>query len=247
MSDRIEITIPVLNEEQTIENQVVKTLAYFDAHLNQFPKLELVIADNGSTDDTPAIARRLEQRFDNLRYMRLEKRGVGLALKASWSGSDADIVGYMDLDLATDLKYLAPALNALVAREADVVTGSRLAKGAKVVGRTPLREFTSRSFNMLVKMMFNTGFTDGMCGFKFLRREHLERIMSAGAESDGWFFATELLLVAEHLGLKVKDLPVEWTDDPNSKVNIRKLAFEYMKAMRLLKKKLKQDREGQGG
>lgn len=240
MPDRIEITIPVLNEEETLEAQIIKTLDYFDAHLKQFPGLTLIIADNGSTDATPEISTRLQQRFENLKYLRLEKRGVGLALKASWSASEADIVGYMDLDLATDLKHLAPALTALVTREADVVTGSRLAKGARVVGRTPIREFTSRSFNVLVKTMFNTGFTDGMCGFKFLRREHLDEIMSAGAESDGWFFATELLLVAEHLQLKVKDLPVEWTDDPESKVNIRKLAIEYLKAMRLLKKKLNQ-------
>lgn len=243
MSSIIEVTIPVLNEEATLEAQVVKTLEYFKNHLQQFPGLTLVIADNGSTDATPEIARSLEKRFDNLRYLRLEKRGVGLALKSSWGASTADVVGYMDLDLATDLRYLAPAFDALLSEQADVVAGSRLARGAKVIGRSLVREVTSRSFNTIVKVMFGTGFTDGMCGFKFLRREHLAKLMEHGAQSDGWFFATELLVLAEHLNLKIKDLPVEWTDDPNSKVKIGKLAIEYLKAMRVLQHKLRHGQE----
>lgn len=237
MPYQIEITIPVLNEEETLEQQVKTTLSFLETELSS-ESIGLVIADNGSTDATQEIALRLESQFKNLRYLRLEKRGVGLALKASWGSSSADIVGYMDLDLATDLKYLKPALAALKTREADVVTGSRLAKGSKVIGRSLVREITSRSFNLIVKTFFRTGFSDGMCGFKFLLRENLQKIMDTGAESDGWFFATELLVVAEHLGLKVKDLPVCWTDDPNSKVKIAKLALEYLKAMKSLKRKL---------
>ncbi len=235
----IEITIPVLDEEDTLAVQVRKTCAYIAEHLADLAPITLVIADNGSKDKTPEIAAALAaDPALPVRYLRLEKRGVGLALKASWGGSDADIVGYMDLDLATDLKYLRPALAALLADTADAVTGSRLAPGSRVIGRSLKRAITSRAFNLIVKLMFANRFSDGMCGFKFLKRRHLQRIRDAGAVSDGWIFATEVLLVAERLGLRVLDLPVTWTDDPNSKVKIGKLANEYIAALRVLRARL---------
>ena len=159
-------------------------------------------------------------------------------MKASWGNSSADIVGYMDLDLATDLKHLKAAFSSFNG-EVKLVTGSRLAKGAKVIGRSPLRSFTSRVFNLIVQTWFGSSFSDGMCGFKFLERSVLESLMKNGAQSDGWFFATELLVVADAMKLKIKDLPVEWTDDPNSKVKIAKLTAEYLKAMKSLKVQLK--------
>lgn len=234
----IEITIPVLDEEPTLEAQVRKIRQYLDTNLAHLGTISLVLADNGSMDTTPEIARRLEAELPGIRHLRLEQRGVGRALKASWGASTADVVGYMDLDLATDLKHLRDALTPLVNNTADVVTGSRLAKGAVVRGRSLKREITSRIFNTLVKMYFRTSFTDGMCGFKFLRREVFSLVRSAGAESDGWFFATEVLTTADYLGLRVLDLPVEWTDDPNSKVKIARLSLEYLKAMQTLKGRL---------
>lgn len=234
----IEITVPVLDEASTLDTQVRKIRAYIDTHLSDLGAITLVLADNGSKDATPQIAQRLQAELPGVRHLRLEQRGVGRALKASWNASAADVVGYMDLDLATDLKHLRSALTPLANNTADVVTGSRLAKGAVVRGRTLKREITSRVFNALVRVYFRTSFTDGMCGFKFLRREILPRIRSAGAESDGWFFATEVLTAADYLDLRVLDLPVEWTDDPNSKVKIARLSLEYLKAMQALKGRL---------
>lgn len=237
---KVEITIPVLNEEETLEHQVKAVLNFFaDSGLSKEYDMALVIADNGSNDSTQAIGEQLSSHHDCVKYLRLEQRGVGLALKASWTQSSADIVGYMDLDLATDLKHLPSAINKLSSEDVQVVTGSRLAKGAKVIGRSALRSFTSRVFNLLVQAWFRSSFSDGMCGFKFLKRDCLSRVQDNGAVSDGWFFATELLVVADALGYKVYDLPVEWTDDPNSKVKITKLTIEYLKAMRLLKDELK--------
>ena len=237
---KFEITIPVLNEEETLDTQVKKILEFLvESSLAEKHDISLVIADNGSNDGTQAIGEKLSANFENVDYLRLEKRGVGLALKASWTRSTADIVGYMDLDLATDLKHLPSVINALSDEDVKVVTGSRLAKGAKVIGRSPLRSFTSRVFNLLVKAWFRSSFTDGMCGFKFLKRDYLSDIQENGAVSDGWFFATELLVVADALGHRVYDLPVEWTDDPNSKVKITKLTIEYLKAMKSLKDELK--------
>ncbi|WP_448580734.1 glycosyltransferase [Thermaurantiacus sp.] len=235
----IEITIPVLNEEQTLDQQVRKVMTYIDTHLRAYGPISLVISDNGSTDRTPEIARSLEEVFPGrLRYLRLGERGVGRALKASWKSSRCDIVGYMDLDLATSLDHLAPALDRLLAG-ADIVAGTRLAPGSRVVGRRWYRAITSRVFNMIVRLMFNTRFTDGMCGFKFMKRAHVERLIDAGAASDGWIFCTELLIVAEFLGLEIVDLPVTWTDDPNSKVRIGKLTKEYLTALRVLRGRLR--------
>lgn len=238
MSPSIEITIPILNEEATLDAQVRKARHFIENNLRDFAQITLVLADNGSTDATPDIARSLEQELTGIRYLRLEQRGVGRALKASWGQSKAEIVGYMDLDLATDLRYLRPALEKLSNDQADIVTGSRLAKGARVIGRSPLRNFTSRCFNLIVKKMFRIAFSDGMCGFKFLKRSCLENLRNAGAVSDGWFFATEILVTGEYLGYRVYDLAVEWTDDPNSKVKIGKLAIEYLKAMQVLRRRL---------
>lgn len=238
MTASIEITIPILDEQETLECQIRQIRSYLDQNLPEYDHISIVIADNGSKDESPAIARRLEKEVAGVRYLRLEERGVGRALKASWGGSKADIIGYMDLDLATDLKHLKPALDAIIHGGADVVTGSRLAEGALVEGRSALRGFTSRVFNFILKVYLGVTFSDGMCGFKFLRRQVFDRIRGAGAESDGWFFATEVLVVAERLGLKVADLPVQWVDDPNSKVRIVKLSMEYLRAMRRLKERL---------
>ena len=234
----IEITIPILNEEATLNNQVRKLHRFVDQNLSDFGRITIILADNGSTDATPSIARLLEQELVNIHYIRLEERGVGRALKASWRQSMSEIVGYMDLDLATDLSYLKPAFEKLCSDQADIVTGSRLADGAKVIGRSFIRNFTSRCFNLIIKLLFSTSFSDGMCGFKFLKKSSLENIMGAGAISDGWFFATEVLIAGEYLGYRIVDLPVEWTDDPNSKVKIGKLTIEYLKAMQVLRRRL---------
>lgn len=234
----IEITIPILNEEATLHQQVHKAHRFIETSLKDLGPIRIVLADNGSTDSTFEIAQLLTQELTNVDYLRLEQRGVGRALKASWKQSEADIVGYMDLDLATDLRHLRSALERLISDQADIVTGSRLAKEARVIGRSPLRNLTSRCFNAIVKIFFRTSFSDGMCGFKFLKQSHLKNLMEAGAQSDGWFFATEILITGEYLGYRVSDLAVEWTDDPNSKVKISKLAIEYLKAMQELRRRL---------
>ena len=170
--------------------------------------------------------------------MQVPERGVGLALKTSWTKSDADLVGYMDLDLATDLKHFPQAYHALVSEGYDLVYGTRLHKQSKVIGRTLKREITSRVFNLIVKVYLGTQFSDGMCGFKWLKRKHVQRLMDGGAVSNGWFFSTELLAVAEWNALRICELPVQWTDDTSgSKVNISRLAQQYLKAMGVLKKR----------
>lgn len=233
-----EVTIPVLNEEETLAKQVRVLHNFLSRNFPDKNQWSIVIADNGSTDRTPEIALGLGEELPEIRLVKVPEKGVGLALKTSWSASRADMVGYMDLDLATDLQHFVQAYNAIASEGFDLVYGSRLHPRSKVIGRTLKREITSRVFNWILKIYLGTRFSDGMCGFKWLKREHVKPLMEGGAVSNGWFFSTELLTIAEWKGLKMCELPVKWTDDAaNSKVNIPRLAKQYLNAMAILKKR----------
>lgn len=233
-----DITIPVLNEEATLQEQVRKLHVFIVRHFPDTNQWKIVIADNGSTDQTEALGLSLEKEFSNLQFLKVPDRGVGLALKTSWSQSKAAIVGYMDLDLATGLDHFLEAYQAIAEEGYDMVYGTRLHPAAKVVGRTLKREISSRVFNQLLRIYLGVRFSDGMCGFKWLKREHYPALYGRGAQNNGWFFSTELLTVSEWLGLKIKELPVVWTDDvSSSRVEILPLAKRYIRSMRELKKK----------
>ncbi len=233
---KLDIIIPVLNEEATLAVQIEKILAFIKSEIASEHQLSVVISDNGSTDKTEVIALDcVNQHPAVIRYVKVGQRGVGLALKTAWSQSNADVVGYMDLDLATDINHIHQVIQAFEHQSCDIVYGSRLSKQSKVVGRTLKREVVSRLFNFIIKRYLHTSFSDGMCGFKFLRRSLLEDLLKNGAVSDGWFFCTELLVVGEWQGHNLVELPVLWTDDPNSKVNIKSLTLEYLSAMKQLK------------
>jgi glycosyltransferase involved in cell wall biosynthesis len=232
-----DITIPVLNEEKTLDRQVRILYTFLKEHFPTPKQWRIVIADNGSTDDTLMIAQTLQQELEGVTYVNVPRKGVGLALKTSWSQSTADIVGYMDLDLATDLPHFLEAYQALTEQNMDIVYATRLHPKSQVIGRTPKREFTSRVFNFILKTYLGVQFSDGMCGFKWLKRPLVRPLMEGGAVSDGWFFSTELLTIAEWKGLKMYELPVKWTDDSDSRVKIGPLAKQYLKAMRILKNK----------
>lgn len=231
-----DITIPVLNEEATLDRQVRILYQFLHQHFPDTGQWQIIIADNGSTDNTRHIAAALGDEFEEVKLVGVPERGVGLALKTSWAQSKADIVGYMDLDLATDLRHFPQAINALTTEGFDLVYGTRLHKKSRVIGRTLKREITSRVFNLMLKWYLGTRFSDGMCGFKWLHRKHVSALLEGGAVSNGWFFSTELLAVAEWKRLSMCELPVIWTDDTSSsRVNILRLAKQYIAAMRVLK------------
>lgn len=232
-----DVTIPVLNEEETLDQQVRTLHRFLTEHFPTPGQWRIVIADNGSTDNTAHIALALGDDLPEVQLVRVPEKGVGLALKTAWTQSKADIVGYMDLDLATDLQHFIQAYHALATEGFDLVYATRLHRKSKVRGRSLKREFTSRMFNIILRVYLGTRFSDGMCGFKWLKREHVQPLMAGGAVSNGWFFSTELLAIAEWQGLRMCELPVRWTDDPNSKVNIPKLARQYLQAMVVLRKR----------
>lgn len=233
-----DITIPVLNEEETLQAQVRQLHAFVTQHFPDTRQWKIVIADNGSTDRTEPLGRELSGEFSNVQFLKVPDRGVGLALKTSWSQSQADIVGYMDLDLATDLKHFPEAYSAIAEEDFDIVYGTRLHPEAKVIGRSFKREVSSRVFNWILSTYLGVQFSDGMCGFKWLKRTHYPALYERGAQNNGWFFSTELLTTAEWLKLKIKELPVVWTDDvSSSRVEILPLAKRYLRSMWELKKR----------
>ncbi len=224
----LELTIPVLNEEKSILNQLAVLESYVGQNLQDFGTIGFVIADNGSTDRTSDLARNLAARTSNFRYVRIDTPGVGAALKESWGTSRAQFVGYLDLDLATDLKHLRQALEIMTVGQAEIVNGSRLLSGSIVLGRKWNRTVLSKSFNRIVRIVFRVPFSDGMCGFKILDRAKVQNLLNQDQMSNGWFFATELLIRAERLGLSVVEIPVTWTDDQDSKVRPIRLSAQYL-------------------
>lgn len=231
----VEIALPVLNEEMGLEKNVVSLLEFADRELISDYSIAVSIVDNGSTDATPLIAEKLCQRDSRVRYLRIEERGVGRALKTCWSQSTADIVGFMDVDLATDLVHLKEALSVLVSKKAELVYGSRLTQDSLVTGRKWYRSLISRIFNFLLKTYLGVRLSDGMCGFKFMNRPLYDFLSENGAVTNGWFFSTEILVIAEWHKKSLHELPVKWHDDPQSKVKVIKLSLEYLKAMKRLK------------
>lgn len=234
----LEITIPVLNEEETIRDKIKEMIDYTQKNiLNK--NIVFIIADNGSTDKTEQYSMELIKKYNNLKYIKLPEKGVGLALRTSWSESKADYVGYMDLDIATDLNALLTVIDELE-KGSKIVNGSRLLKESEVINRTLLREITSRGFNFLLKLILKIKFTDGMCGFKFFDRKVAQELINTGIDTKGWFFSTEMLVKAEWKNIKIKEIPVKWTDDRKSKVKILSLSSNYLKSILKLKKEKKE-------
>ena len=229
----VEIVVPVFNEEADLERSVRRLHRYLSA---RFPFTWIVtIADNASTDHTWGIACRLASELDGVHALRLERKGRGRALRAAWSSSPASVVAYMDVDLSTDLDALLPIVAPLVSGHSDVAIGTRLAPGANVV-RGPKREVISRGYNLILKTALRSGFSDAQCGFKAVRAD-IARALLPSIEDEGWFFDTELLVVAEHNGLRIHEVPVDWTDDPDSRVDLARTAREDLRGIwRLLRR-----------
>jgi putative flippase GtrA len=223
----VDIVVPVYNEEAALEGSVRRLHRFLS---ESFPfGWRIVIADNASTDATPEVARRLARELRGVEELRLERKGRGRALRAAWSRSDARVVAYMDVDLSTDLRALLPLVAPLLSGHSDVAIGSRLAHGARVV-RGPKREVISRGYNRLLHATLRARFSDAQCGFKAVRRDALDGLLAA-VRDDAWFFDTELLVVAQRRGLRIHEVPVDWVDDPDSRVDIVRTAIDDLKGI----------------
>jgi putative flippase GtrA len=212
----VEIVVPVYNEERVLAQSILRLHRFLDEHLPY--TWWIVIADNASTDLTPGIGRQLADRLPDVAYLRLEAKGRGRALRAAWSQSQARVVAYMDVDLSTDLRALLPLLAPLLSGHSEVSIGSRLSPGARVT-RGPKREFISRSYNHLLRLVLRARFSDAQCGFKAVRADVAAELLPAVSDQE-WFFDTELLIRAQRAGLRSHEVPVDWIEDPDSRVDI---------------------------
>ncbi|NMI00589.1 bifunctional glycosyltransferase family 2/GtrA family protein [Pseudonocardia acidicola] len=212
----LDVVVPVYNEEIDLEPSVRRLHTYLNA---QFPyTFRITIADNASTDTTPVIAARLAAELPAVQNVRLEQKGRGRALRAVWSASDAQVLAYCDVDLSTDLAALLPLVAPLISGHSDLAIGTRLGRGSRVV-RGAKREIISRCYNLLLRGTLSAGFSDAQCGFKAIRSDVARRLLPL-VEDTGWFFDTELLVLAERSGLRIHEVPVDWIDDPDSRVDI---------------------------
>ncbi len=212
----LDVVLPVHNEQDDLERCVRRLHAYLR---DGFPySYRITIADNASTDATPVIARQLARQIPEVVAVRLEEKGRGRALREVWSASDAAVLAYMDVDLSTDLAGLLPLVAPLLSGHSDLAIGTRLARGSRVV-RGPKREIISRCYNLLLRASLATGFSDAQCGFKAIRADVAHRLLPL-VEDTGWFFDTELLVLAERAGARIHEVPVDWVDDADSRVEL---------------------------
>lgn len=230
---RVDAVIPVYNEQHVLERSISTLHAYLTGHLPYDWRIR--IADNASTDDTLRVAQHLATRMERVEVLHLDQKGRGRALRAAWLGSPADVVSYMDVDLSTDLAAYYPMIRAVAEQGYDVATGRRLGRGARVEGRRPLREITSRGYNVIIKAGFGTRFTDAQCGFKAVSRRAADALVPL-IRDNNWFFDTELLILAEKKGYRVRQIPVQWVDDPDSRVNVSRTVAEDLKGLWRLKR-----------
>jgi putative flippase GtrA len=228
----LDVVVPVYNEQAALADSVHR----LHRHLReQFPfPARITIADNASVDDTARVAAELADELSDVRVVHIPQKGRGRALRAVWSESDAPVLAYMDVDLSTDLAALAPLVAPLISGHSDLAIGNRLGRGSRVV-RGPKREVISRCYNLILKSTLSTGFSDAQCGFKAIRAD-VAQLLLPHVSDTGWFFDTELLVLAERSGLRIHEVPVDWVDDPDSRVDIIATAAADLKGIgRLLR------------
>ncbi|WP_152648196.1 bifunctional glycosyltransferase family 2/GtrA family protein [Streptacidiphilus anmyonensis] len=226
-TELVEVVVPVYNEELVLARSVRTLHSYLSEH---FPyPFRITIADNASIDGTWQVASGLAAELREVRAVHLDQKGRGRALRTVWGSSDADVVAYMDVDLSTGLEAFLPLVAPLLSGHSDLAIGSRLHRGSAVV-RGPKREFISRTYNLLLRATLAAKFSDAQCGFKAARTEVVQALL-ADVEDQTWFFDTELLLLAERSGLRIHEVPVDWIDDPDSRVDIVRTVKDDLKGM----------------
>ena len=234
----VDIVVPVYNEIAALEHNIRRLHAYLS---EVFPfTFRITIADNGSTDGTWDAAFGLEREFEEVRAVRLEQKGRGRALHAVWSESDAQVLAYMDSDLSTDLAALLPLVAPLLSGHSDLAIGTRLSRGARVT-RGPKREVISRCYNAILHLVLRARFSDAQCGFKAIRADCARELLPL-VHDRAWFFDTELLVLAERAGLRIHEVPVDWVDDPDSRVDIVSTAIADLRGVARLARDMRANR-----
>ena len=223
------IVIPIYNEEKIIENTVRETIKYLNTETQY--SYTLTVADNASTDASATIVKSLVDEFSSLTYVHIPKKGRGLALHTVWKESNADVVAYMDADLSSPLTSLPSIIDPIIRDEADVTFGSRLLPPGEALHRSARRELTSQGYNFLLQFVLGATFKDAQCGFKAISKKKFNKIEEE-IKNENWFYDTEVLLISQYKGYRLKEVPIIWTDDPDSTVKVFKTIIENLKEMK---------------
>ena len=236
----INILFPVLNERLRLQNGIDKAMEYLRGNVD-IP-YSLTILDNGSEDETPEIGKALAEKYPEVSYVRVGERGVGVAFRKGISLNESALVGYMDIDLSTDIKYLGKTIRLFQERpELEYINGSRFAKESDTRGRKWYRKITSMGLVFLLKVIFHMKATDAVCGFTFLRRDAAQRLVRESSKDNGWFYTIEFLLRAERDRMVIYDMPVRWQEDYNTTVKVWKTIKNYLVQIRRLQKAFRQE------
>ena len=243
----LNILFPVLNEHGRLRSGIVRTVEYMQEYVASHPGVDYVctILDNGSDDDTPDIGLSLEKEYpDRVRYVRIEERGVGVAFRTGVEQNEADIVGYMDIDLSTDINTLGRAIELFENDPGlEYINGTRFSKNSRTIGRKWYRKITSAGLVFLLKTLLGMKATDAICGFTFMRAPVASRLVKQAGNDKGWFYMIELLLRAERMGIAILDLPVTFTENYDTTVKIGKTIKNYIVNIVRLRKVFKDDKK----
>ncbi len=230
MKTTVDIVVPVYNEEKILEKSISTLYNFLEKNFKH--NWNIIIADNASIDRTLEIANSLSKKYRKVKVLHLNQKGRGRALRIAWTKSDAGIVSYMDVDLSTDLSFFPVMIDSLL-QGYDVATGSRLMDGAEIK-RSFKRELLSRGYNVLVRLVLGVNYKDSQCGFKAVKREIINDVVPE-VRDNAWFFDSELLFRSHMKGYKVKEIPVKWIEDEDSRVKIVSTVTNYLKSIAILR------------
>jgi len=225
---KIVITLPTLNEEKIIGQKLDRLFDFCRKELKNYQYL-VIVADNGSTDQTVKIIEEKKKKYPNLEYFHLGAAGKGGAIKKAWQNYPGDVNIFMDADLSTELKFIPELIKGIDQEKYHLVIGSRNQKQS-ITERSIVRSFISWIFNFILKIFFGLEITDAACGFKAVSPKVIKEVIPETKNND-WFFDIELLIVAHHFNFPIKEIPVVWTQEKQrkTKVKILKLSFNYLK------------------
>jgi glycosyltransferase involved in cell wall biosynthesis len=222
---KVSVVLPAFNEVDNLAPAVEKTAQALNAFTDSY---EIIIAEDGSTDGTAEHSQKLAAKYPFVKHIHRDARlGRGTALNNAFMQSNGEVLTYMDLDLATDLKYLKPLINAITVEGYDFSTGSRMMPQSKAK-RSFTRGFSSKTYNFLVRHMLGSKLHDHQCGFKAFKREPTLAILNE-VEAKHWFWDTEIMVRVNLLGYKIKEIPVEWKSGKDTKVDLAKDSWSMFK------------------
>ncbi len=215
----LSLILPVYNSLLLLRRNLPKVHVFLKRLLGP-SKFEIVICEDGSTDGTAEEAARLSRKYrGSVIHLHSDKRlGRGGALKNAVSVASGEIIGYMDIDLSTDMVHVGEAVDKIMNEGYDCAMGSRLAREANT-SRSLEREIASRSFNFLVRLLLSSKLKDHQCGFKFFRREFIKRYANKAVDNH-WFWDTEISLLAQRDGRRIAEIPVNWRESKDTTVRL---------------------------